>query len=163
MEPPKARDQDLIVAEVDDELVVYDKSRDRAHHLNPVASLVWRHCDGRTSVSELTALIQASFGATLDESATWLALRQLDRARLLAGPLAVPDRYRGLTRRDALKGVASAGAVAVGAAAAVSLVTSLNAPKPAYAASCATLGMPCSVTMPCCVGLTCQPIINLCA
>jgi hypothetical protein len=154
MEPPKARDQDLIVAEVDDELVVYDKSRDRAHHLNPVASLVWRHCDGRTSIPELTALIQARFGASRDESATWLALRQLDRVRLLAGPLAVPDRYRGLTRRDALKGVASAGAVAVGAAAAVSLVTSLNAPTPAYAASCGLTGASCAA-IPCCTGHTC--------
>jgi hypothetical protein len=162
MEPPKARDQDLIVAEVDDELVVYDKSRDRAHHLNPVASLVWTHCDGRTSIPELTALIQARFGASLDESATWLALRQLDRARLLTGPLAVPDRYRGLTRRDALKGVASAGAVAVGAAAAVSLVTSLNAPKAYAAASCAMATQSCAI-LPCCAGLTCLPVVKTCA
>jgi hypothetical protein len=158
---PKARNEDLIVAKVDDELVVYDKSRDRAHHLNPVAALVWRHCDGQTTLAELTSLLRATFGASMDESAAWLALRQLDRARLLAEPLAIPDRYRRLSRREALKGVASAGAVAVGAAAAVSLVTSLNAPTPAYAASCATATQSCAV-MPCCAGLTCQPIIKIC-
>ena len=155
--PPQARNQGLIVAEVDDELVVYDKLRDRAHQLNPVAALVWRRCDGGTTVAELTSLLQSRFGASLDESAVWLALRQLDRAHLLAGPLAVPERFGRLSRRGALK----AGAAAIGAGAAVSLVTSMSAPTPAYAASCATLGQSCA-TIPCCAGLTCAPITKLC-
>jgi hypothetical protein len=161
MEPPKARDHDLIVAEVDNEIVVYDKSRDRAHHLNPVASLVWRHCDGRTPIPELAALVQGALGTSVDEAAVWLALRQLERARLLARPLVIPDRYRQLSRRDALKGVATAGAAAVGAAAAVSLVTSMSAPTPAYAASCATVTQSCAV-LPCCAGLTCAPVSRVC-
>ena len=155
--PPQARKQDLIVAEVDDELVVYDKLRDRAHQLNPLAGLVWRHCDGRTTVAELTALLHARFGASVNESAVWLALRHLDRAGLLAEPLAVPERYRRLSRRGALK----AGAAAIGAGAAVSLVTSMSAPTPAYAASCATTGQSCA-TIPCCASLTCVPVTKVC-
>jgi hypothetical protein len=160
VKPPKARGQDLIVAVVGDELVIYDKSRDRAHQLNPVAALVWRHCDGRRTIADITSLLQATFGS-LDESAAWLALRQLDRAGLLTEPLVVPERYRKLNRRDALRSIATAGAIAMGAAAAVSLVTSMTAPTPAYAASCATVTQSCAV-LPCCAGLTCAPVTKVC-
>ena len=161
MKPPRQRDRDLILADADDELVIYDKSRDRAHHLNPVAALVWRHCDGETTVAELTALLQERFGPSVDVSSTWLALRQLGRAGLLAEPLTVPEPYRRLSRRDALKGVATAGALVVGGAAAVSVVTSMTAPTPAYAASCATSTQSCAI-LPCCVGLTCLPVTFIC-
>src|SRR6266536_4274689 len=50
---PKARKAELIVREFADELLVYDKKRHEAHCLNRTAAVIWKHCDGRTSVAEI--------------------------------------------------------------------------------------------------------------
>ena len=55
---PCRREKDLIVRQLSDETLVYDLKRDKAHCLNPTAAAVWRHCDGRTSVSQLAALLR---------------------------------------------------------------------------------------------------------
>jgi Coenzyme PQQ synthesis protein D (PqqD) len=39
-----------------DGLVLYDTSKEIAHHLNPIATLVWELCDGRP-VSEIVVSI----------------------------------------------------------------------------------------------------------
>ena len=51
---PKTRD-DLIVAEIDDELVVYDPQTAALHHLNPAAALVFGLCDGTATMKETAA------------------------------------------------------------------------------------------------------------
>jgi hypothetical protein len=51
---PRTRDE-LIVAEIDDELVVYDPATDALHHLNPAASLVFGLCDGTATMKETAA------------------------------------------------------------------------------------------------------------
>ena len=67
MFPETARDEVLIEA-LGDELVVYDLVRHRAHCLNKSAALVWRHCDGKTTIAELAKLLQKELGLPdLDE------------------------------------------------------------------------------------------------
>src|SRR5919202_6081381 len=84
---PHARTDQLVVSEVDDEVLVYDRTRDRAHCLNRTTALVWRHCDGRTTIEALAARLQGELGAPVEAEVVWLALRQLDRAHLLREPL----------------------------------------------------------------------------
>ncbi|MBV9278705.1 MAG: hypothetical protein JOZ41_01360, partial [Chloroflexi bacterium] len=43
---PRARKNGLIVRELEDEVLVYDLERHRAHCLNRAAGLVWKHADG---------------------------------------------------------------------------------------------------------------------
>ena len=57
---PLARREAIITKEVDDELLVYDRERDRAHCLNETAAAIWQLCDGRTSVSEISEQLAVS-------------------------------------------------------------------------------------------------------
>lgn len=47
---------DLAIAEADDGLVVHEPVRDVAHHLNPMAAIVFMHCDGRALGEIITAV-----------------------------------------------------------------------------------------------------------
>ena len=42
---PKARTQDLVIQEANQETLVYDRKSHQAHCLNPLVGLVWRHCE----------------------------------------------------------------------------------------------------------------------
>lgn len=51
---PLARRDQLVIQELPDELLVYYQQRDRAHCLNRSAALIWKSCDGKTSVEEIS-------------------------------------------------------------------------------------------------------------
>ncbi len=72
---PLARD-DLEVFESDDGLLVYDVRLDRAHHLNPTASIIFSLCTGEQDRQTMAKLLQQSFdlpSPPLDEVDTCLA------------------------------------------------------------------------------------------
>ena len=69
---PQARQNNLLVRELMDELVVYDQERAEAHNLNRTAAFVRRLCDGHTSVPEMAATLQREFHVTADEALVWL-------------------------------------------------------------------------------------------
>jgi hypothetical protein len=54
---PVARRNGLVVRDLADEVVVYDKERHEAHCLNGTAATVFRNADGRRSVSDLALLV----------------------------------------------------------------------------------------------------------
>jgi hypothetical protein len=122
---PRARRSRLIVRRLPDETLVYDLERCRAHCLAPVASAVWRHCDGRTSPAEVAARASAETGTIVDEAAVWIAAGRLAEANLLEGKLSRPG---GRSRREWLGRTA---AVAAGLA-----VFSVTAPLAVEAATC---------------------------
>jgi hypothetical protein len=132
---PRARVEDLVVEELDGETLVYDLRHDKAHCLNATAARVWRCCDGRTSVRQMAIRLGGELAQPVDEDLVWLALRQLDRARLLqtapAWPAGPPTSRRSVLRR-------------LGAAAALApLVLSIVAPEAVEGASCnAATGRP---------------------
>src|SRR5262245_58896698 len=81
---PLARQKDLIIQQLNDELLIYDRETDRAHCLNSTAALIWQNCDGRTSVEQLAQLVsQDPLSATVSEKIVWLALGQLSKKALL--------------------------------------------------------------------------------
>ena len=55
---PKARLDKLSIRELPDETLVHDLTTHKTHCLNPTAALVWRHCDGRTTLAELERQVQ---------------------------------------------------------------------------------------------------------
>ena len=117
---PKARDSHLLVHQVEDEMVVYDRTRKRAHRLNEAVAKVWSLLDGERSVSEMAGELE------VDESVVALAVDDLANAQLLESsePLSV-------SRRSALRRVASAAAVGV----LLPVVASIPAPLAAEAES----------------------------
>lgn len=117
---PKARESHLLVHQVEDEMVVYDRKRKLAHRLNEAAAKVWSRLDGERTVSEIAADLE------VDDNVVALAVDHLADAQLLESsePLSV-------SRRSALRRFATAAAIGV----LLPVVTSIPAPLAAMAQS----------------------------
>ena len=123
---PLAREEDLIVEELGDELLVYDTKVDRGHSLSAVAARVWQACDGRTPVEGLCAQLD------LDADEVGRAVDELDGCNLLEGTpelsideLSDDEAVAGHTRRELSVKVMKVG----GAVAAAPLIASIAAPR----------------------------------
>src|SRR5207245_5643723 len=124
---PQARKDDLIVRELSEEVLVYDLNRDKAHCLNKASALIWRLCDGRATVSEISRLAEQQLNTPLDERVVWLALDQLEKSHLLQTPLSRQVDSPQFTRRDLVRSLGLA-------AACVPVVFSIVAPLAVQAA-----------------------------
>jgi Coenzyme PQQ synthesis protein D (PqqD)/UPF0506 len=139
---PQAREADLLIHELTGETLVYDLTRHRAHRLNPTAALVWRHCDGDTTVAEMATLLQRELGTPVDEDVVWMVLRRLGKAHLLQTAVVMPADGVHCSRRQLMRKLGMAGGVA--------LVASIVAPTAARAATCLPGGAPCTTDAQCC-------------
>jgi hypothetical protein len=123
---PRARQDDLLLETVGEELLLYDQNSHTAHCLRPIAACVWRHCNGKRDVTELAELAGASEDLVAD------ALQELREKNLLdAEPALVQRTVSGVSRREAIGRIARVGA----AAAAGSMIVSATAATPAMASS----------------------------
>ena len=148
-EHPQARRDGLVLRELPEELLVYDRETHEAHCLNETAAFVWKQCDGTASVSKIAEHLRAAFGTDLDEEVVSVALEDLWKRQLLEGE-ATPVREWSMSRSTALKHAVVVAAVSV------PVVTSIVAPTAAHAASCLPKNSPCTPGQtPCCPGLTC--------
>jgi hypothetical protein len=141
---PQARKIDIVTREVAGELLVYDRSSDKAHCLNRAATLVWLHCDGHTTVAEMTRLLASELQTPVAHEVVWFALDELKKSSLLQRPWTRPLRVNGMSRRALVK------RLGIGAAVTVPLITSIVAPTAAAAASCLPVSAPCTADAQCC-------------
>jgi hypothetical protein len=144
---PEARKEGLVVQELSGEVLVYDRERNKAHCLNSTAALVWGYCDGKTSVAQIARAIEGEINAPVDEDVIWLGVEQLSKTHLLQESARLPEHKSGLSRREVMKRIGLAAAVAL------PVVTSIIAPTAAQAANCITSGQPCSSPASCCTQL----------
>jgi coenzyme PQQ synthesis protein D (PqqD) len=100
---PLARDEELVVQELLDEVLVYDLRSHTAHCLNKTSALIWSHCDGKTTAAEISALLEKESGAPVGEDAVWFALNKLSKANLLQEPIVLPQAKAGMSRRSAIR------------------------------------------------------------
>jgi hypothetical protein len=143
---PRARKDGLVVEELPDELLVYDLDRHKAHCLNETAALIWKRCDGRTTVAAMARAIEGELNAPVGEEVVRFALDQLDRSCLLEGW--APRSPKGkLSRREAMRRLGLAAALAV------PVVTSIVAPTAAEAVTCKGSGAICGSSAECCSGV----------
>jgi hypothetical protein len=153
---PKARQRKLIVQEMANETLVYDEDNHKAHCLNRAAAFVWKHCDGRTSVEQITRLMEKRMKTYVPEQAVWLALGQLEKSHLLEEPVARSAQAPQIRRRELIRNLGIA-------AITIPLVTSIVAPTAteAQTVTCGRQGDPCDCTdtsrfnCGCCVGFKC--------
>lgn len=122
---PVARKQGLIVKELQDEVMFYDSKRNKAFCLNQTSALVWQRCDGKTTIAEMTQILE-NFDSSLSESVVWFALNQLETDGLLEQSVPAPAEAVGLTRKDVIRKLGIAAAL-------VPLVSVLVAPAAAKA------------------------------
>lgn len=129
---PEAREEGLIVEELQDELLVYDLERHKAHCLKGTTALIWRDCDGRTSVREITARLRKALKTPIDEDIVWVALHRLGKANLLQKRVTLPKEIAASSsRRDMMKKVAALGGISV-----ISLVVPTAADAASRVVSC---------------------------
>jgi Coenzyme PQQ synthesis protein D (PqqD) len=143
---PEARMSDLVTQELQDELLVYDQNRHKAHCLNSTAALIWKHCDGQTSVSEMAGKLQHETQVTVDEEVVWLGLKQLADCHLLQGRLTPPGGKTAIPRREAVRRIGLASALAI------PVIMSITAPEAHAQASCLARGFACTSNTQCCSG-----------
>jgi hypothetical protein len=159
---PSARRDDVIVRDLREETIVYDRRSHTAHGLNPIVAAVFRAADGTRTVEEIAASLDAfDASPTAREAAVRVALGELERVSLLSVAA-------GAGRREVLRRV-GAGAVLL-----VPAVVSVLAPTPAEAlATCVkdctgqTDGTPCQSVGTCtgtdiCCAQVCTDIGGVC-
>lgn len=149
---PLARAEGLLHSPLNDELVIYDMERHKAHSLNRIAALVWKHCDGQTTVQALGQLLAHELPERIDEQIVWLSLQQLDRSHLLQERLQMPDNL--LSRREAAKRFGKIVGLVL------PLVASTLIPPAIAAGTCLASGQPCSTGAQCCSSICAS---NFCA
>ena len=144
---PKARTDNLVIRELDDETLVYDMVRDEAHCLNHTAALVWKQCDGKTTATQAARSLGRELSTTVDADLVWLAVKQLRTFHLVDGA----RKILPVTRRDLVLKYAPV-------ALALPVIISISTPPAAQAASCGGLGASCSSPgdPPCCPGCSCD-------
>jgi Coenzyme PQQ synthesis protein D (PqqD) len=145
---PVARSSGLVVQELEDEIFVFDITRNKAHSLNRTSALIWKQCDGRTTVGDMAEALGRELGAPVDEQVVWYALGQLKEDHLLEEHAEVPFVERPMSRRHMMR--------TLGIAAAVPVVATLVAPVAASAATCIPSGGACSDKIRCCSSLGCN-------
>lgn len=131
-----ARRDDLIVQNVGEEVIVYDKASHRAHSLNRPAALVFEQLDGKTDLAGVARRVGKVLGGPHKDEIVAKALSELAAADLLQPGAALP-------RRSMLKGLA------VGL---LPVVVSIAVPPAAAAASCFPDGDSCYADTECCSG-----------
>ncbi len=129
---PRARQDELVVEELQDETLVYDLKRHKARCLNRTAALVWRQCDGKKSVAEVAALLEEQSATPTDDAVVWMALDRLDRAHLLSEPVTLPADRAQYSRREMLRTLRRAAGISL----LLPVIESIVSPLAAAQTSC---------------------------
>lgn len=148
-ERPARACRDLLVVPVDDETLVYDRDRHRAHSLARGAAAIWQACDGRRSPAAIAAAVARRTGEPVGEELVRAVLRRLRRAGLLDPgyvPATSPARRRFVLGTGALTAFA---------------VLSMTVPASGQAATCRPNGQACTASAQCCSGC-CRSGLNRC-
>jgi hypothetical protein len=125
---PKARNEDIVVQNLQNEILLYDLKINKAYCLNETAGLVYQFCDGQTSFDEL----RRKSGKDISDEIIWLAIEELNKQDLLS-----EKTESGISRRSLLQKAAAS-------VVALPLVTMIVAPRALQAQSgnCSPDGTP---------------------
>ena len=122
----------LQVQDLENEVLIYDLTINKAYCLNQTAGLVYQLCDGRRTVAEISDLMSKELKTLVSEDFVWLALDGLKKDGLLENADELANHFGGLTRREAVKRVGLASMVML------PLISSVVAPNAAMAQSVGT-------------------------
>lgn len=142
---PRARSEGLIIENLEDEVLVYDLSRQKSHCLNQAAVLIWKHCDGQTSFAQMARIIKKEMNESATEQEIWLGLKQLAGAHLLEERLNIPTDLAKVSRRKLIRRMGLT-------AATLPLILTITAPTAKAQGSCLERGAACTLNSQCCSG-----------
>ena len=160
---PKTRKQNLITRDLGYELLIYDELRHRAYCLNRTAAAVWKQCNGKRSIRQISVLLGNELtgdrSMPIDERLIWHAIKQFKRDQLLEEAIEIPQSMLAHVngnpnRRQVIR------ALGLTAIVAVPLVSSIVAPRAVQASTCIASGGACISGPQCCPPRICNS--NVC-
>src|SRR5262245_20800059 len=119
--------KNLVVQSLDDELLIYDTNRNKAHCLNSGMRAVWEQCDGKSNLINILENLQKKNVKHLTIDYVRLALQQLLNEQLLE-PSPANSVLTGISRREVFRKIGA------GALIALPVIASVAIPTPAEAA-----------------------------
>lgn len=147
MNLPKSRSRSIVVQTLGKETLIYDLDANRAFYLNETLSVVFNHCDGKTSIADLKRRYKYA------DDLIYFALDELQKNILIDGDKIT--HFAGMNRRDVIK------RIGLSTMFALPVISALAAPSAAQAASvCAARTQTCvpdgiNTQGTCCNGLRC--------
>lgn len=157
---PSSRKANIVVQNLENEVLIYDLTINKAFCLNQTAALVYQLCDGKRTVAEIGDLMSKELKTLVSEDFVWLALDGLKKDGLLENADELANHFGGLTRREVVKRVGLASMVML------PLISSVVAPNAAMAQSggIALFGAcPFSNAPGCQAGLNCKNCSGACS
>ena len=155
---PLARTSDIIVQKLEDETLFYDLKVNKAFCLNETAILVWDSCNGQRTIAEIAKRLEKKLGKTVNEDVVLFAIKQLSEDGLLNDYEGLAEQFSSFSRREAIRKIAFASAIAI------PLITSVVAPSAVSAQSgLACFENACTGNPGTCFGSTCAPGRECCA
>lgn len=122
---PEARQDGLVIQDMPEEVLVYDLNTNKAHCLNQTAAFVWKSCDGKNTVTDITSLFSHQTDNDINEDLVWLAIDQLNEKNLLKTQMA--SKFQGESRRSVIKKIGLAAVIALPVVASLAAPTSVLA------------------------------------
>ncbi len=126
---PLARQSDIVVQQSGDETLIYDLKTNKAVCLNDTSAAVWKLCNGKRNVSEISDELSVKFKAPITQELVMLALNQLGKDGMLKN-IDTPTYFEGLSRREVIA------KIGFGSLVALPMISTLVAPRAANAQSC---------------------------
>ncbi|MEZ5346402.1 MAG: PqqD family protein [Pyrinomonadaceae bacterium] len=134
---PLARTADLVVQGSGSETLTFDIRTNKACCLNETSALIWKLCNGKRRVSEISDEMTKQLKIRFDEDLVWFALEELDRNDLLEKRPSQYGRFSRISRREVVK------RLGIGGMALLPIVSSIVAPTAVSAQSNACPVSPC--------------------
>ncbi|MCB1025002.1 MAG: PqqD family protein [Acidobacteria bacterium] len=127
---PLARVSELVIQENNNEILVYDLTINKALCLNESTALIWKLCDGRSSLPEIREKVNNILTTNIGDDFIWLAIDELGKNNLLSRENGHPKAFNGLTRREVIRRLGFTTVVAI------PIISSVIAPNSIHAQSC---------------------------
>ena len=147
---PRARDNDLMISKVGEEIVVYDTRTNKASCLNPLTSAVWDACNGNNDLTCILEQVKRSGFPDSNIELVKKAIDLLDQVDLLENQ-SVPGEKELTDRRNLVRmfGLGAMGAVLL-------ISTVLVQPAMAQMSGPCLQNGPCDPIIPCCPNRVCR-------
>jgi hypothetical protein len=141
---PAARNENIVVQQLDREVLLYDLTNNQAFCLNETAAVIFNHCDGQTSFADFKKRTK------FNDEMIYFTLDELRRIGLIKDEY--PSIFSGISRRQAIRQVGLASLVAL------PTILSIAAPQAMHAASSLLpFGSECTTGAECVNG-ACRPV-----
>ena len=93
---PLARKTDIVVQELENEVLVFDLSVNKAFCLNETCRAVWVKCDGTRSIAQISKELGKEIDSSINIDFVRLAIEQLKQDNLLENNTETSKLFRGV-------------------------------------------------------------------